>query len=227
MLHSHPEFLCFRKAEGFSCGNSIRAFVASCFWDFDALGLDSICNNIYKLLEQKLLTPGGLFAEKTIRRSEPMTAAEFLLKNTMDPDNGKRYFLKMLRTKMLYAEKIHNLDPEIVHDFFPAEKLPFVYCVTAPDSLWKKYLKFRGNPASFKDQNGNTLLHAALLRAVLKSFSSFSDSASPHMACYRYLLACGCDPDQKNKAGFSCNDLLVIIKNKISELFLAAEKYTC
>ena len=69
-----------------------------------------------------------------------------------------------------------------------------------------------------RDINGNTLLHAALLRAVYAYITSLFKTDNPYRNRYDFLLENGCRSDVKNEAGFSCDDLLKILKENV-ELF--------
>ena len=82
------------------------------------------------------------------------------------------------------------------------------------------------NAAAFKDENGNTLLHAALLRAVYVDITSLFKTDNQYRQRYDFLLEKGCRSDIKNEAGFSCDDLLEILKENI-ELFLEVINSYC
>ena len=66
----------------------------------------------------------------------------------------------------------------------------------APDRIFEKLLPLFD--LQKKDPAGNSLLMAALVRGLDKE----------DMSRYNFLLAQGLDPDEKNIAGFSCNDLV-------------------
>ena len=67
------------------------------------------------------------------------------------------------------------------------------------------------------DKNGNTLLHAALMRAAFDNIRSVlePDNGNPAFSLYVYLIGKGCDPEVKNKRGVSCRGLLSLLQNKV------------
>ena len=82
------------------------------------------------------------------------------------------------------------------------------------NSLLQKYLT-TCNAAAYRDENGNTLLHTALLRAAYVDITSLFKTDNKYRQRYDFLLEKGCCPDVKNDAGFSCNDLLAVLKENI------------
>ena len=141
---------------------------------------------------------GGLFAE------EITDAATYLIKKSMDNDNAKHFL------KNQYENKNWELIEELC-DISPAEAIavdgkkymPFYLALTAPDSLFYKF--FQSVNTKLRDTAGNTVLFPALVRDLAEGGSR------KH---YQHILELGLDPDEKNLAGFSCNDVIRFLKNK-------------
>lgn len=215
LLPEHPEYLLERDGTRFSFSADVRAFVAADFLDFDQTGLDTICNNVYDKLEKKIVQPSGWFAENDL---DP---ADFLIKSIMDFSNAKSSFLQQMRNgRWQFFMDLLELrsDPDDVHSFLPQKEIAFCWCCFAPENIWRKYLDLCKNPVSLLDKNGNTLLHAALLRAAMTNVEMVLVKGSPHRAGYDDLIARGWDPDRKNKCGVSCRGLLAMIRKKVEYL---------
>ena len=116
-----------------------------------------------------------------------------------------------------FVEEVYEFAPDVVERIIGKIKLPFVLALAGTDSLLQKYLA-EYSASSFLDENGNTLLHAALLRAVYANMESLFKPDDLHRQRYDFLLEKGCRSDIKNEAGFSCDDLLKILKENV-ELF--------
>ena len=189
---------------------NLRAFLLAGFLDFDGTGLDSICNNLYDRFGKKCPAPTGWF------ETASFTPSEFLIRSVMDFTNARRcFFREMHDMNWHFCFDLLACDGEALFRFLPREKCAFSLCAAAPDFLWKKFLSLHKEAISFRDANGNTLLHAAFLRAT---FEGIDVMLTPgHRARKRYddLVENGCDPDRKNKCGVSCTDLQAIISEKI------------
>ena len=113
-----------------------------------------------------------------------------------------------------FVEEVYEFAPDVVERIIGKIKLPFVLALAGTDSLLQKYLA-EYSASSFLDENGNTLLHAALLRAVYANMESLFKTDNQYRQRYDFLLEKGCCPDVKNDAGFSCGDLLEILKENV------------
>ena len=121
----------------------------------------------------------------------------------MDKDNAKRFL------KNQYENKNWELIEELC-DISPAEAIaldgkkymPFYIALTAPDSLFYKFFQ-TVNP-KWRDTAGNTVLFPALIRDLA--------GGGIWKHC-QYMLERGLDPDEKNLAGFSCNDFIKYFNN--------------
>ena len=84
--------------------------------------------------------------------------------------------------------------------------MPFYLALTAPDSLFYKF--FQAVNPKVRDTAGNTVLFPALIRDLV------CGGTRKH---YQYMLKKGLDPNEKNLAGFSCNDFIKYINNMKGE----------
>lgn len=211
LLPKYPEFLLEHSGYGFSfCHNLKALLLAGVFPDIDRVGLDTICNNIFDGLMKIVPSPAGWFAK------EDLTPAEFLIKSVMDPTNAGYFFFRKIRlSQWSLCSGLLDCDREALYRFLPPEKCAFLLCSAAPQSLCKKYLDLNREALSFRDRKGNTLLHAALLRAALERIDAPLRPGNPARKLYDFLVARGCDPDRKNRCGVSCGALLTQISEKV------------
>ena len=210
LLPKYPEYLLEHNGDKFLFPHNVRALLLAGFPDFDGAGLDSICNNYYDEIEKPVPDPTGWFEEGDF------SSAEFLIRSVMDPTNAKRFLLRKIRMgQWEFCAKLLDCDPEAMYRFLPRARCAFLLCSAAPDTVWKKYLTLNEEALSFRDKNGNTLLHAALLRAVSGRIDTALIPGKPARKLYDFLIGRGCDPDRKNKRGVSCSDLLAVISEKV------------
>ena len=179
------------------------------------MGLDSVCNVAYNYLEKKIKPPEGAY--KWSNETEKLSIEEFMLMSTIDPVNAKRYLLKKIGNWQFFDD-LFDLDPKAIHRFLTQEDIVFLWTIAADEKVGIKYLDQIENIADIADKNGNTLLHAALLRAVFTDFENIYEPGTPCRKYYDYLIGKGCDPGKKNKKGVSCDDLFVIIRKKLQQL---------
>ena len=212
LLSKYPEYLLEHNGDEFLFPHNVRAFLLAGFPDFDGTGLDSICNNYYDEIENTVPAPAGWFEEGDF------SPAEFLIRSVMDPTNAKRFLLRKIRMGQWdFCVKLLDCDPEAMYRFLPRIRCAFLLCSAAPDPVWKTYLDLNEEALSFRDKNGNTLLHAALLRAAFRRIDSALIPGKPARKLYDFLIGQGCDPDRKNKRGVSCSDLLAMISEKVDQ----------
>lgn len=164
--------------------------------------------------KKKTDSPGGIY--KWSKETENLSAEEFMLMSTMDSVNAKRYLVRKIGNWQFFDD-LFELDPEAIYRFLPETEVAVLWCIAADEKVGIKYLDQIENIADIADKNGNTLLHAALLRAVFTDFENIYEPGSPCRQYYDYLVARGCDPDKKNKKGVSCNDIFVIIRKKLQQ----------
>ena len=209
ILQDHPELLLKMKCRNYSFCDNITSFVAADFFDFDQTGLDSVCNVAYCYLEKRKESPQGAYNNAT----DKMPVEEFMLTSTLDPVNAKRYLLKKIGNWQFFDD-LFELDPEAIYRFLPETEVAVLWCIAADEKVGIKYLDQIENIADIADKNGNTLLHAALLRAVFTDFENIYEPGSPCRQYYDYLVARGCDPDKKIKKEFPVTIFLLLsVKN--------------
>ena len=138
---------------------------------------------------------------KGIFESGVQDAAAFLIIKRMDRENGKR-FLKnqFLENNWGFVEDLWQISPGDVMDVHGKKYMPFYMTLMAPDSVFGKL--FPVFDLTSRDTGGNSFLLPALIYSLCKE----------DMSRYEFLLAHGLDPDEKNLAGFSCNDLLAHVE---------------
>ena len=212
LLPKHPEYLLLRNGRCYSFISSVRVFLLAGLLDFNGSGLDTICNPVYDILQRPRQFPTGLFAQKDI------SPAEFIISSVMDPSNAECYFISQLKDdNWKFIEELIPDGLETMHGILNREKFSFFLCAAAPERTWRKYLDHCDDPASIRDKNGNTLLHAALMRAAFDNIRSIlePDDGNPAFSLYVYLIGKGCDPEVKNKRGVSCRGLLSLLQNKV------------
>ena len=133
----------------------------------------------------------GCFEEQKIE-----DAASFLIFKRMDRGNGKRYLKKQLKSdNWEFVEQLCELSPEDAMDVEGKKYMPFYMTLMAPDSVFEKLAPCFD--LSSRDPGGNSLLLPALVHGLCNNA----------MERYSFLRRKGLDPDEKNSAGFSCNDL--------------------
>lgn len=219
LLPKHPEYILGHRGNAFSFTqvHDIKALLLAEVLDIDKTGLDPICNNMYDRLLKETGQPMGWFDTPDDFDFPP---AEFLIRSVMDFTNAKLYLLKAIRwADWDFFLGLLGYDPEGTYRFLEHEKCGFLLGFAAPEEVWAKYLDIDGeNVAGLRDENGNTLLHAALLRATMDHVEAMFDANSPSRKLYDELVRLGCDPEQKNDRGFSCSDLLVMLSDRIEQL---------
>jgi hypothetical protein len=93
--------------------------------------------------------------------------------------------------------------------------MPFYLALYAPDSLFEKLLPVFD--LEMRDPGGNSLLLPALVSGLCGN----------SLARYEQLLAMGLNPDEKNQAGFSCNDVINYFENKNTNQNTKGKKHVC
>lgn len=146
--------------------------------------------------------PHGMFENFT---GDP---AAFLVFRTMDKVNAGKYLKRRyVEQDWDFLQKICDIAPEELLNVPGRQQMPFLITLKAPEPLFQKFI--RSVDPGVRDRTGNTLLHYAVIHDLSK------DAADMR---YPLLLEMGCDPNAKNDAGFSCNDL--IRKNEQKSTFM-------
>ena len=124
-------------------------------------------------------------------------AASYLIFKRMARTNCKHFLKKQLANgNWALADELSSISPEDVLDVYDKKNICFFITLAAPDNVFEKL--FPLFDLQERDSGGNTHLFAALVRGLDKG----------DMSRYSFLLEQGLDPDEKNIAGFSCNDLV-------------------
>ena len=115
----------------------------------------------------------------------------------MDRENSKRFLKKLIqKNNWELADQLAAVSPADVLDLYGRKYIDFYMTLMAPDSVFERLCPIFD--LTEKDPAGNTHLLAALVRGLYHN----------DMSRYNLLLEKGLDPDGKNIAGFSCNDLV-------------------
>ena len=123
--------------------------------------------------------------------------ASYLIFKRIDRTNSKKFLKKEIRrNNWEFVEQLSAISLEDALDVYNKKYIHFFMTLEAPDHLFEKFLPLFD--LQKKDPAGNSFLMAALVRGLDKE----------DMSRYDFLLAQGLDPDEKNIAGFSCNDLI-------------------
>ena len=122
----------------------------------------------------------------------------------MDKANAK-LFLKeqFFNKKWDFLEELCDISPDELTDLPGKKKMPFFIALNCPDNIFYKF--FQSADFTLYDKSGNSVLFPALVHDLLKG-------------CFdrvEFLCHKGLDPDKKNLAGFSCNDMLQYYTCKI------------
>ena len=152
----------------------------------------------------------------------------FMIFKHMDKENGRRFLKHMydhneyqfrckypetdLDTKNWdFIEELCKISPEEAMDVHGKKYMPFHITLVAPDKVFEKLFPLFDLTA--RDPGGNSLLMAALLFCwhhitPQRLEDIFEPIRLKDAARYKFLLSQGLDPDEKNFAGFSCNDVI-------------------
>lgn len=236
-LKKKPEFapLCpWEELEIFSWINLIKSkeiFADRCPWDkfriyhwVRLLGKKRSCLKYFNLKvvpgpEEfvKLLSRcyfGDVFAAKGIFDQDVPDVSTYLILKQMDRENGKRFLKKQYQTaNWRFIEALADISPEDSFDVHGKTFMPFYLVLNAPDSLFEKLLPVFD--PEMRDPGGNSLLLPALVGGLCGN----------SLARYEQLLAMGLNPDEKNLAGFSCNDVINYFKNQNTNQHTKGKKH--
>ena len=213
LLKNHPELLLKRDGTRFSPCQNHEVWNKTNIWNEQENGIDALYNLWFDFTERHIPLPQRIFYD-----IGECDAATFLIYRNLDKEQARRFFRRELKNgNWQFVEEVYEFAPDVVERIIGKIKLPFVLTLAGTDSLLQKYLA-EYSASSFLDENGNTLLHAALLRAVYANMESLFKPDDLHRKRYDFLLEKGCRSDIKNEAGVSCDDLLEVLKENI-ELF--------
>ena len=158
-----------------------------------AVSLRTILKHCYRSLEY----PVKGFFEQGVS-----DAASFLIFKQMDRTNSKHFLKKQLAEgNWDFVDDLCSISPEDALDVSSKRYIRFFMTLSAPDHVFEKLFPLFS--LTERDSGGNSYLLAALVRGV----------ASDDLSRYNFLLEQGLDPDEKNMAGFSCNELAAHLEN--------------
>ena len=210
LLKHHPELLLIRDGSRFFASQNHEAWCEAKIWDIGKNGLLSLYELFHNFFTARIPPIRKIFADLT-----ECDGATFLIYRRMEAEHGKRFFKEQFQHgNWAFIEEVFDLAPEVVNKIIGKKRLPVLLVLAGSNSLLQKYLT-TCNAAAYRDENGNTLLHTALLRAAYINISALFDPDNPYRQRYDYLITQGCDPEIKNNNGFSCNDLLAVLKENI------------
>ena len=139
----------------------------------------------------------GAFKEQAVE--DPAT---FLIYKRMDKENGRRFLkIQLKKSNWNFVDELCDISCEDAIDVQGKKYIPFYMTLFAPDSVFEKL--FPLFDLNCKDPGGNSLLFPALVRGLTGS----------GMERYNFLLAQGLNADEKNIAGFSCDDVIKQVEN--------------
>ena len=102
-----------------------------------------------------------------------------------------------------FLEELCDISPDELTNLPGKKKMPFFIALESPDNIFFKF--FQSADLTLRDKAGNSLLFPALVHDLLNgSLNRFG-----------FLCNKGLDPNEKNLAGFSCNDMLQHYASKI------------
>ena len=124
-------------------------------------------------------------------------AATYMIYKVMDKANAK-LFLKYQfdNDKWDFLEELCDISPEELTHVPGKNKMPFHIALKAPDDLFFKF--FQSADLQLRDKAGNSVLFPALVH----------DLRNNRLNRFEFLCQKGFDPNEKNHAGFSCNDMI-------------------
>ena len=133
----------------------------------------------------------GLFADGV------EDAATYMIYKSMDKANAK-LFLKeqFFNEKWIFLEELCDISPDELTNLPGKKKMPFFIALESPDNIFFKF--FQSADLTLRDKAGNSLLFPALVHDLLNG----------SLNRFEFLCNKGLNPDEKNLAGFSCNDML-------------------
>jgi len=133
----------------------------------------------------------GLFADGV------EDAATYMIYKSMDKANAK-LFLKeqFFDEKWIFLEELCDISPDELTNLPRKKEMPFFIALNCPDNIFYKF--FQSPDFTLRDKAGNSVLFPALVHDLLNG----------GLNRFEFFCQKGVDPDEKNLAGFSCNDML-------------------
>jgi ankyrin repeat protein len=121
----------------------------------------------------------------------------FLILRPMDRTNAGLFLKRQYADQNWdFIRALCERSPEEAADVPGKDSLPFFIALSAPDEIYRLF--FQTADLNLRDSRGNSLLLPALVYSL----------CAGSMDRYHDMLSKGCDPNQKNNSGISCNDLI-------------------
>lgn len=140
----------------------------------------------------------GLFAQGVL------DAATYMIYKSMDKENAKLFLKEQFCNKKWdFLEELCDISPDELTNLSGKKKMPFFIALESPDGIFFKF--FQSADLTLRDKAGNSVLFPALVHDLLNG----------SLNRFEFLCQKGFDPDEKNLAGFSCNDMLQHYAGKI------------
>ncbi len=130
-------------------------------------------------------------------------AATYMIYKSMDKDNAKLFIKKQFSDgNWDFLEDLCDISPEELTHSPGKRKMPFDIALNCPDRIFYKF--FQSPKLAIRDKAGNSPLFPALVNDLLNG----------KLNRFEFLCQKGFDPNEKNLAGFSCNDMIKHYVNK-------------
>lgn len=143
--------------------------------------------------------PGVFCWQQGIFSREVNDAATYLICKSMDPKNAG-YFLRyqFVAEHWPFLEELCGISPAELLEAPSRNKIPFHIALSSPDSLFYPFFEAKAASPCLRDVYGNSVLFPALIH----------DLRAGTKDRFHFLLKRGYDPEEKNRIGFSCSDVL-------------------
>ena len=123
--------------------------------------------------------------------------ATYMIFKAMDKANAKLFLKCQFECEAWdFLEELCDISPEELTHVPGKNKMPFYIALNAPDNIFYKF--FQSGDQHLRDKAGNSVLFPALVHDLLNN----------GLNRFEFLCQKGFDPDEKNLAGFSCNDMI-------------------
>ena len=129
-------------------------------------------------------------------------AATYLIYKNMDQENAKYFLKKQFENENWdFLEELCEISPEELTAVPGGKMMPFYIALLCPDRIFYKF--FSQVDTRLRDHAGNSLLFPAAVHDLCEGGGNR----------YDYFVEHGCDPDEKNPAGFSCREFVRSMNN--------------
>jgi hypothetical protein len=124
-------------------------------------------------------------------------AATYMIYKSMDKENAKLFLKEQFCNKKWdFLEELCDISPDELINLPGKKKMPFYIALNCPDRIFYKF--FQSPNLAIRDKAGNSPLFPALVNDLLNG----------KLNRFEFLCQKGFDPNEKNLAGFSSNDMI-------------------